>query len=198
MPLSLNTLAAEKIAEAPFRLVEFDSETKAALEHVVGRGDVVAIVPIGLFHAAAIQCMRTAKPETNGGPACHERVEYVPRHIDRQQIEFSMTALVRFSRQLTRRDLAPSRVSFTHRRNEDASELSAFFACDVAFGAAADQAIFDAAFRDLPVVTADPHLYELLTAYGDEALAQPELYRGALLPRGELLSRCATASGRCI
>jgi AraC-like DNA-binding protein len=103
----------------------------------------------------------------------------VPRHIDRQQIEFSMTALVRFCRRLTGRELAPSRVGFAHRRNEDTSELSAYFACDVAFGATADQATFDAAFRDLPIVTADSHLNELLIGYGEEVLARRSMHRGS-------------------
>lgn len=103
----------------------------------------------------------------------------VPRHIDRQQIEFSMTALVRVCRQLTGRELAPSRVGFTHRRNEDASELSSFFSCDVEFGAPADAATFDASLKDLPVVTADSHLNELLIGYGDEVLARRAMNRGS-------------------
>jgi AraC-like DNA-binding protein len=115
------------------------------------------------------------------GQAVTLAFEYVgvPRHIDRQQIEFSMTALVRFCRQLTGRELAPRRVSFTHRRNEDASELSTFYACDVDFGAPADQVTFDPAFRDLPIVTADPHLNELLIGYGDEVLARRAMNRGS-------------------
>jgi AraC-like DNA-binding protein len=96
----------------------------------------------------------------------------VPRHIDRHQIEFSMTALVALCRRLTGRELVPIRVAFTHRRNENISELSAFFGCEVEFSGSADQAIFDLAFRDLPVVSADPHLNELLTGYGEEALAR--------------------------
>jgi AraC-like DNA-binding protein len=96
----------------------------------------------------------------------------VPRHIDRQQMEFSMTALVRVCRRLTGRELMPRHVEFTHRRNEDASELSAFFGCDVDFGATADQATFDSSFRDLPVVGADPYLNQLLIGYGDEVLAR--------------------------
>jgi AraC-like DNA-binding protein len=103
----------------------------------------------------------------------------VPRHIDRQQIECGMTALVRFSRQLTSRELAPSRVSFIHRRNEDTSELSAFYACDVAFGASADAVAFDPAFRDLPIVTADRHLNQLLIAYGEDVLARRSMHRGS-------------------
>jgi AraC-like DNA-binding protein len=96
----------------------------------------------------------------------------VPRHIDRHQIEFSMTTLVRLCRQLTGRAVAPLRVGFTHRRNDDPAELSAFFGCDVEFGATDDQAKFDTTFRDLPIVSADPYLNRLLTGYGEEALAR--------------------------
>lgn len=103
----------------------------------------------------------------------------VPRHIDRHQIEFSMTAMVRLCRKLTGRGLAPTRVAFTHRRNEDPSELSAFFGCDVEFGAAADQAVFDPTFRELPIVSADSHLYELLVGYGEEVLARRQMNQGS-------------------
>src|SRR5262249_13985687 len=101
----------------------------------------------------------------------------VPRHIDRQQIEFSMTALVQLCRKLTGGEVAPTRASFTHRRHEDASELAAYFACDVEFGAPADQTIFDATFKALPIVTADRHLNELLIAYGEEALTRRSMNR---------------------
>src|SRR6476620_584664 len=82
LPLPQNTLAAEKIAEAPPGFVGSDSEAEAGLEHVIGGGDVVAIVPIGLFHAAAVQRVGTAKSEVNGGTSFHQRVEHMPRHIN--------------------------------------------------------------------------------------------------------------------
>jgi AraC-like DNA-binding protein len=66
----------------------------------------------------------------------------------------------------------PSRVAFTHRRNEDAAELSTFFGRGVELGATADQATFDLTSRDLPVVSADPYLNALLIGYGDEVLAR--------------------------
>src|SRR5262249_10799098 len=53
----------------------------------------------------------------------------VPRHVDRQQIEFCMTALMRLCRQLTNRALTPLRVAFTHHRKDDPLDLSAFFGC---------------------------------------------------------------------
>lgn len=103
----------------------------------------------------------------------------VPRHIDRHQIECCMTALLRLCRQLTGRDLMPRLVELTHRRNEDTSELSAFFGSQVQFGAPADRATFDAGFKDLPVASADSYLNELLIDYGEEALARRAASRGS-------------------
>jgi AraC-like DNA-binding protein len=103
----------------------------------------------------------------------------VPRHLDRHQIEFSMTALVRLCRQLTGRTLVPRHVGFTHHRDDDPSELSAFFGGDVQFGARADRLTFDAAVRSLHVLSADPYLNELLIANGEEALARRAAQRGS-------------------
>ena len=57
----------------------------------------------------------------------------VARHSDRHQIEFSMVTLVRICRELTNRHVRPSRVSFTHRRKDNSSELKTFFGSDVKF-----------------------------------------------------------------
>jgi AraC-like DNA-binding protein len=103
----------------------------------------------------------------------------VPRHIDRQQIECCMTGLVRLCRQLTGRELIPRLVEFIHRRNEDTSELSAFFGSQVDFGASADRLTFEASFKDLPVISADSYLNELLIGYAEETLARRSATRGS-------------------
>ena len=102
----------------------------------------------------------------------------IARHVDRHQIEFCMAALVRLCRLLTGRALTPRHVGFIHHRNDDASELSAFFGCKVAFGAAADRVTFAADVGDVPIVSADPYLNELLIANGEEALARGPRRRG--------------------
>jgi Arabinose-binding domain of AraC transcription regulator, N-term len=79
---------------------------------------------------------------------CHEgksmsvAFEYVDvaRRDDRHQIEFFVVTLLRISRQLTSRHLAPSRITFIHRRNEVPPEFKTFFGCDLAFGDTVDQA----------------------------------------------------------
>ena len=93
----------------------------------------------------------------------------VKRLSDRHQMEFWVTSLVRICRQLTDRNLLPSRVSFVHRRNGGAAMLEKFLGCDVEFGAATDEVAFPEKVKQLPVVGADPYLNKLLIEYCDEA-----------------------------
>ena len=95
----------------------------------------------------------------------------VARHSDRHQIEFSMVTLVRICRQLTNRHVRPSRVSFTHRRKDDSSELRTFFGSDVTFGAAVDEVAFPTSIKQMAVVDADPYLNDLLIKYCEQALS---------------------------
>jgi AraC-like DNA-binding protein len=95
----------------------------------------------------------------------------VARSSDRHQIEFFMAALVRICRQLAGRRFPASRVSVAHPRSGDTSEFSALFGSDVTFGAAVDEVVFPLSIRQMPVVSADPYLNELLIKYCEEALA---------------------------
>jgi Arabinose-binding domain of AraC transcription regulator, N-term len=81
----------------------------------------------------------------------------VSRHLDRHQMEFLMTTLVRLCRQLTGLRLVPSRVRFTHHRKSTSPEFAEFFGNDVIFGAATDEVVFATAIRTMPVVSADPY-----------------------------------------
>ncbi len=100
-------------------------------------------------------------------------IEYVgvSRHLDRHQIEFLMTLLVRICRQLTGLRLVPIHVKFIHHRESECSEFLNFFGGDVQFGAAVDEVAFAAGTGNQPVVSADPYLSKLLTAYFEKALS---------------------------
>jgi AraC-like DNA-binding protein len=108
----------------------------------------------------------------NGDVAVTINYVGVSRHLDRHQMEFLMTTLVRVSRQLTGLRLMPSRLRFTHHREGVSSEFAEFFGKDVEFGAAADEIVFAKAIKTLPVVSADPYLNKLLISYFDEALSR--------------------------
>jgi AraC-like DNA-binding protein len=95
----------------------------------------------------------------------------VSRHLDRHQIEFFLTTLVRVCRQLTGQSLVPKVVRLIHLRDNGSSDLVGFFGDSVEFGAAVDEVKFPASYRNLPVVSADPYLNKLLISYCDEAMA---------------------------
>lgn len=109
----------------------------------------------------------------------------VPRHSDRHQIEFWMAALVRTCRQLTHQRLLPIRVKVAHRRSEDSSEFDKFLGRRATFAADVDEVAFSKTARHLPVISADPHLNELLTAYCEEALSRRRTSRDMLQSRVE-------------
>jgi AraC-like DNA-binding protein len=94
----------------------------------------------------------------------------ISRHLDRHQIEFWMTTLVRICRQLTGLHLMPTRVSLTHRRDNVRSEFITFLGGDVEFGAAVDEVAFAKTIKLVPVVSADHYLNKLLISNCEESL----------------------------
>jgi AraC-like DNA-binding protein len=104
----------------------------------------------------------------------------VERRSDRHQIEFWLMSLVRLFRQLTNRRLVPSRVRVVHRRPRTPAEFRSFLGCEMEFGCDADDIVFPGAVRLMPVVSADPHLNELLIKYSEEALAHRPANRAPL------------------
>ena len=129
----------------------------------------------------------------------------VARHLDRHQIEFFMTGLIRLCRQLTGLHLVPTWARFTHRRSSDCSELAAYFGGNLDFSASVDELTFSGTAKDLRVVSADPFLNELLVANCEEALSRRPTNRGSfrsavqnaivpLLPHGK--ARASTVAQR--
>jgi hypothetical protein len=89
----------------------------------------------------------------------------VPGHPERHQIEFYLTLLTRLCRHLTRHPLRPTGLTISHRHDGAISKLAAFLDSDIQFNAKVNEIAFNAAVKDLPVVTADPYLNAILIAY---------------------------------
>jgi AraC-like DNA-binding protein len=102
----------------------------------------------------------------------------VARHLDRHQIEFGLTVLIRLCRQLTDCPVEPSRVRLIHRRAGNSSEFSAFLRCDVEFGATVDEVVFPLSIADIRIVSWDPYLHKLLVANCEEVLSRRPMKRG--------------------
>ena len=100
------------------------------------------------------------------------RLEYsgVSRHSDRHQIEFFAAAIVRLFRALSRLPLVPVQVSFCHDRSNGTKAYDEFFGCQTQFLAAQDSIVFEPRCRRLSVVSADPHLSEILIKFCEETL----------------------------
>ena len=101
----------------------------------------------------------------------------IARRSDNHQIEFAMATIVRICRQLSNRHLSATRVSFTHRRNNEADEFKNFFGSNVSFGATEDQLCFSSSVEQLSVVQADFYLNELLIGYCEQALKARSMQR---------------------
>lgn len=95
----------------------------------------------------------------------------VPRHIDVHQIEFSVVAMVRVARALTRRQFTPKRVSMSHVRFKGRTKFARLLGTDVRFGSTADEIIFPAGSAEWAIVDADPKLNRILRKACEDGLA---------------------------
>jgi AraC-like DNA-binding protein len=109
----------------------------------------------------------------------------VPRHLDRHQMEFWATTLVRIARQLLEPNLRPASASLVHHRNDVSDTLDAFLGCPIAFGAEHDVIVFPSSACAVPLTDADPYLNDLLVGYCEEALAHRAQPGAALRTRIE-------------
>jgi AraC-like DNA-binding protein len=103
----------------------------------------------------------------------------VSRHLDRHQMEFWLAGLVRAVRQLSGLRLTPVRVRVTHRRNPCPAQFAQYFGSNVAFGARADEVVFEKRVAELPVIGADPYLNRMLLDYCEQALSHRRRARGS-------------------
>jgi len=104
----------------------------------------------------------------------------VSRHLDRHQIEFFATGLVRLCRYLTGTRLLPAHVRFTHRGDSKRQELIEFFGREIEFGATIDDVSFVPTIKLMPIATADRYLNEFLIKYCEEALSHRSARRSSL------------------
>jgi AraC-like DNA-binding protein len=63
--------------------------------------------------------------------------------------------------------------------------LNSYFGCNVEFGAAADEVVFEKSIAELPVVNADPYLNRVLSAICESAVASRSTNRGSVRTRVE-------------
>jgi hypothetical protein len=89
----------------------------------------------------------------------------ISRHRVRQNTEFGIAVVVKAMREITGRDIRPTRMAYAHVRTADLREFERFFGCPVEFGAPSDQLKFSNDTLGLPLITEDPHLLEVLRPF---------------------------------
>jgi len=104
----------------------------------------------------------------------------IPRHADRQQIEFCILAMVRVCRLLSGRQLLPKHVSIIHARSKGISRFAHFLGKNIKFNSGADEVAFPAGCGEWALTNADPHLNKILLKVCEESLNARKTNSGAL------------------
>jgi AraC-like DNA-binding protein len=104
-------------------------------------------------------------------PALRLSYSGIPRHSDRQQIEFCIVAMVRVSRLLSGRQFVPVRVSLMHARAGDISRFARFLGNEIEFGSDTDEIGFPAGSAQWALVNADSRLNNILLKVCEESLS---------------------------
>ena len=113
----------------------------------------------------------------------------------RQFFELVALWFIRTLHRQTNRHFNPVRVTFTHARNADLREVHHLLRCPVDFAQAVDTWVLPQRVMDLPILSEDSHLLQILTAYADDLMAERHSVSGLqsmvanqlvdLLPSGE-------------
>jgi len=114
----------------------------------------------------------------------------------RQVSEFGALAIIRALGSLTNRDFPPSRITFAHTRDSGLREVHRILRCPVEFACAADSWMLPQSVMELPIVSKDSHLLQILETHADDLLSQRHTAAGlrglvesqlaSVLPRGRV------------
>ena len=120
----------------------------------------------------------------------------------RQFFELLALWFIRTLHKETNRDFTLLRITFRHARNTDLREVHRLLRCPVDFAEAVDSLVLPQRVMDLPIVSGDSQLLQILTAHAEDLLTERRSAAGLqstvvnqlanLLPRGE--SRAAVVA----
>jgi AraC-like DNA-binding protein len=100
------------------------------------------------------------------------QVGAVPERAPRHAIEFGFATFARFAQRATGKPLLPSRVRFQHAAPHDLSQHRAVFGDNLEFEGETDELAYDSAALELPLLTADASLQEVVESHARSLLAQ--------------------------
>ena len=90
----------------------------------------------------------------------------------RQFSEFIALAVIRALHKATNRDFAPSRMTFAHPRNSGLREIHRILRCPVEFLQPTDSWVLPQQVMELPIISEDHHLLQILETHADVLLSE--------------------------
>jgi len=95
-----------------------------------------------------------------------------------QQSELATLGIIRALRKMTNSDFSPSRISFAHARSSGLREIHRVLRCPVEFVQAVDCWVLPHRIMELPIVSEDSHLQQILEAHADEIMSEKHTVAG--------------------
>ncbi len=143
--------------------LSFDFRTLGFIYYVVASAETLgeALANEEEYSAILNEPVRLRSGRT-GGVSVELSYEGLDPHLDRHFSEFWITGALRLCRDLTSRELAPSSATVVHLRAGRVPEMDRYFGREVVFGAERDLLEFGKDTGDMPLVTHDPYLHQLL------------------------------------
>ena len=105
-----------------------------------------------------------------------DEVTLIIRHVEEfdepagQFFELIALWFIRALHRQTNRHFNPVRITFTHARNSDLREVHHLLRCPVDFAQAVDSFVLPQRVMDLPILSGDHHLLQILMAHADHLL----------------------------
>src|SRR5262249_59870757 len=96
----------------------------------------------------------------------------------RQQSELAALGLIRALRKMTNRDFSPSRIGFAHARNSGLREIHRILRCPVEFVQAVDSWVLPQRIMELPIVSEDSRLLQILETHAGDILSERRIPAG--------------------
>jgi AraC-like DNA-binding protein len=143
--------------------LSFDFRALGFIYYVVASAETLAeaLANEEEYSAVLNEPVRLRSGRTNG-VSVELSYEGLDPHLDRHFSEFWITGTLKQCRDFTNRELVPTSATMVHLRAGKVPEMDRYFGREVVFGADRDLLEFGKDTGDLPLVTHDPHLHQLL------------------------------------
>ena len=133
-----------------------------------------AIVLFARYCRIVNEAIRVQLTRRNSDLVVEIRVVGVPRFRALQNAEFGIAVIVKSLREITGRNVHPTKITLAHMRNSTFPEFERLCGCPVEFGGSSDQLVFSNESLAVPLITEDGHLLDALRPICDEAAKQRE------------------------